>query len=248
MQATLRPPWKQPRAPRASSSSWRPSPAATSFTAAYSSFIATRPPSSARRRRQCDFGVRNYGARRIEDLYVTASYVGSKGTRLISRIAPLNVLDPALLDTYGEQLYAEFQPGDPSLHGVPLPYEGWVEQMTACTPSVAQALLPYPQYCGRLQGVNENAGNSTYHSLHPRVTNLRGFGYKNQDLTIAKHFRISERVTFQLRGDFFNIFNLHTFRGYANGFDTDVASPSFGHWNGEVSGPRSVQVGGRIDF
>jgi hypothetical protein len=87
-----------------------------------------------------------------------------------------------------------------------------------------------------------------YFGSGPRVTNLRGFGHKNQDLTIAKHFRISERVRFQLRGDIFNIFNNHTFRGYANGFDTDVASPNFGHWNGEVTTPRTIQVGGRIDF
>ena len=25
--------------------------------------------------------------------------------------------------------------------------------------------MPYPQYCSPLQGVNENVGNSTYHSL-----------------------------------------------------------------------------------
>ena len=37
--------------------------------------------------------------------------------------------------------------------------------MTGCAPTVAQALLPYPQYCDRLQGLNENHGNSIYHSL-----------------------------------------------------------------------------------
>jgi Carboxypeptidase regulatory-like domain len=344
-----------------------------------------------------------------QDFSISASYVGTKGTRLTSRVAPLNVLNPSLLATYGDHLYDEFQPGDTELDGVPVPYDGWVEQMTACSASVAQALLPYPQYCGRLQGNNENAGNSTYHSLQlkldkqfsnglwalvsytaskmltdtennqpdgygispferhrnkalslgdvpqvfvasvvydlpfgqgkhwlnrggalnyliggwrvssvtrlssgapfritssqcnvpdqfgvqclpgvlpganafaastsnfdpnagpllnasafespnsfnsyygvgPRVTNLRGFGYKNQDLTVAKHFRITERITFQLRADVFNLFNLHTLRGYNNGFDTDVASPSFGTWNGDVSGPRTVQIGGRIDF
>jgi hypothetical protein len=30
---------------------------------------------------------------------------------------------------------------------------------------VAQALLPYPQYCSSLTGLNENLGSSTYHSL-----------------------------------------------------------------------------------
>jgi len=48
---------------------------------------------------------------------------------------------------------------------VPAPYGGWAEQLASCSPSVAQALVPYPQYCGALQGLNENAGNSTYHSF-----------------------------------------------------------------------------------
>jgi hypothetical protein len=349
-----------------------------------------------------------------ENLTITTSYVGTKGTRLISRVAPINAVDPALLQTYGERLYDNFQPGDTSLHGVPLPYDGWVEQMTGCSPSLAQALLPYPQYCGPLQGVNENAGNSSYHSfqlkldkrfrgglwmlvsytaskmltdtetnqpdelawngsgagtmspferqrnkalstgdipqvftaslvydlpfgrgkrwangskaldyvaggwrlssitrLHsgapfhvnswncnvpgqfrlgcypgqlqgtnafesgtsdfdpanrllnpsafedpnsfnyyygvgPRVTNLRAFGYRNQDLTLSKSFRITEKVSLQLRGDAFNIFNLHTLR--RQDFDTDASSPSFGYWNGGVTDPRTIQVGGRIQF
>ena len=41
--------------------------------------------------------------------------------------------------------------------------------MTGCAPSLAQALLPYPQYCGKLQGLNENQGTSTYHSLQAKV-------------------------------------------------------------------------------
>ena len=98
------------------------------------------------------------------NLAVSAGYVGNKGTRLASRIAPLNALDPRLL-SMGQRLFDQFQPGQTQLHGVPIPYAGWVEQMRACPPSVAQALLPYPQYCGPLQGLNENAGNSTYHSL-----------------------------------------------------------------------------------
>jgi hypothetical protein len=96
---------------------------------------------------------------------LSAAYVGSKGTRLSSFTAAINVLNPNLLNTYGSQLYDEFQPGQTVLDGVPVPYPGWVEQMTSCAPSVAQALLPFPQYCGVLQGLNENAGNSTYHSF-----------------------------------------------------------------------------------
>jgi hypothetical protein len=62
-----------------------------------------------------------------------------------------------------------FQPGQTSLHGVPEPYPGWVEQMKGCAPSLAQALLPYPQYCGNLQGLNENQGKSSYNSLQAKL-------------------------------------------------------------------------------
>ena len=99
-----------------------------------------------------------------KNLAVSAAYVGNKGTRLASRLAPINALDPSLLSR-GQQLFDQFQPGQTTLHGVSIPYAGWREQMVGCPPSVAQALLPYPQYCGGLYGVNENAGNSTYHSL-----------------------------------------------------------------------------------
>ncbi|MBM3726053.1 MAG: TonB-dependent receptor [Acidobacteria bacterium] len=97
------------------------------------------------------------------NLNVSAAYVGNKGTRLGSTVAPLNALDPKYL-SMGARLFDQFTVGQTSVNGVPLPYAGWVEQMRACAPSVAQALLPYPQYCGPIRGLNENAGNSTYHS------------------------------------------------------------------------------------
>jgi hypothetical protein len=101
-------------------------------------------------------------------LTLGVAYVGSRGTRVPSTNRPLNALAPALL-SMGSLLYDEFQPGQTELHGVPLPYEGWVEQMQTCPPSVAQALLPYPQYCSILPGLNENHGKSTYHSLQAKL-------------------------------------------------------------------------------
>ena len=97
---------------------------------------------------------------------LSVGYVGNKGNRLPSGINPVNVLDPALL-SMGPKLRDQFRPGQQSLHGVPLPYDGWVEQL-GCAPSVAQALLPYPQYCDRLRATNENAGQSTYHSFQTK--------------------------------------------------------------------------------
>ena len=102
------------------------------------------------------------------DLALTLAYVGSAGRRLPSSIDPLNAIDPRFL-SMGEALNAEFMPGMTSLHGVPVPYSGWVEQMTGCAPSVAQALRPYPQYCSNLQGLNENHGSSHYNSLQMKL-------------------------------------------------------------------------------
>jgi hypothetical protein len=99
---------------------------------------------------------------------VGVAYVGNRSTHLPSNNDPLNVLDPKLL-SLGSALYDEFQEGQTTLHGVREPYPGWREQMTGCAPSLAQALLPYPQYCGNLQGANENHGKSIYHSLQAKV-------------------------------------------------------------------------------
>jgi len=98
------------------------------------------------------------------NFYVSAAYVGSKGTRLLSQEAEINALNPSYL-AMGQDLYAQFQPGQTTLDGVAAPFANFATTMKACAPSVAQALLPYPQYCGGLYGVGENAGNSTYHSF-----------------------------------------------------------------------------------
>jgi carboxypeptidase family protein/TonB-dependent receptor-like protein len=128
------------------------------------------------------------------DFYISTAYVANKGTRLPSRTAALNALDPKYL-SMGPQLYDEFQLGDTSLHGVPLPYPGWVEQMQGCAPTVGQALLPYPQYCSSLQGLNENAGNSTYHSFQFKAEKRfsKGF-YLLGSYTLSKLLTSSDGV------------------------------------------------------
>jgi hypothetical protein len=104
------------------------------------------------------------------DFYVTAAYVGTKGTHLISGITSPNVLNPSLL-SMGNALFDQFKPGQTTLNGVSIPYAGWVEQMSngQCQPTVAQAMLPYPQFCGGLTPLNENAGYSTYNSFQGKA-------------------------------------------------------------------------------
>jgi hypothetical protein len=103
------------------------------------------------------------------EVHVTAAYVGNKGTHLISGIASNNVLNPSLL-SMGNGLYDQFSAGQNTLNGVSVPYAGWFDQMTngQCQPTVAQALLPFPQFCGGLTALNENAGFSSYHSFQAK--------------------------------------------------------------------------------
>jgi hypothetical protein len=365
-----------------------------------------------------------------DNFYISAAYVGSKGTRLPSITAGLNALNPSLL-SMGNKLLDTYSPGMTSLDGVPVPYDGWIEQLTTagCTPNVAQALLPYPQYCSQLNGLNENAGNSTYHSFQlkaerrfaggvymmaaytwektiassdttqqtaanwsgawgsispyerqrnkglatddvpqilsltfvydlpfgrgkrflntggiankalggwemsgifrassgipfyfragscavpgqfdaycipgilpganpwaqdkgsfdpgkgplfnakafepisafslptdpsqplylgsgTRITNLRGFGYHDQSFALIKNIKLTERLNFQLRGEFFNLWNWHRFNidSRESGglpFNTDITSPDFGKWGGGMTNPRNIQVAVRLTF
>jgi hypothetical protein len=120
------------------------------------------------------------------NLSLSVAYVGSAGRRLPSSIEPLNAIDPAYL-SLGDRLNDEFTPGMTSLNGVPVPYAGWVEQMTGCAPSVAQALRPYPQYCDNLQGLNENHGSSHYNSLQVKLEKrFSGSTYALVSYTLSK--------------------------------------------------------------
>jgi hypothetical protein len=113
-----------------------------------------------------------------QSLNVSVAYVGNKGTRLPSNLQPLNVLNPnsAQVRALGvSRLYSEVPASGVAFAGtaneVREPYPGWARQLKSagCNPSVAQALLPYPQYCDQLFGLNENVGNSIYHSLQVKA-------------------------------------------------------------------------------
>jgi hypothetical protein len=93
----------------------------------------------------------------------------------------------------------------------------------------------------------------------PRVQNFRQPGYSDFDIGLGKSIHITERFTFQIRGDAFNVFNAHHFNSVAafiqssgqggSAFNTDVAAgDGFGMWNGGVTSPRNIQVSARISF
>lgn len=101
------------------------------------------------------------------------SYVANKGTHLPSQLLPLNVLNPTLLSSMGSaELNSVFQPGQTSLYGVNVPYANWVQDLNSagtCKPTVAQALVAFPQYCNGITGINENQGVSHYNSLQLKL-------------------------------------------------------------------------------
>ena len=75
---------------------------------------------------------------------------------------------------------------------------------------------------------------------------LRGFGNKDEDLNIAKHFHFgpSERYSFSLRAQFFDVFNRHTW----NAPSLDMTNlTTFGHVLG-ASGNRYGQLNARFEF
>jgi hypothetical protein len=91
-----------------------------------------------------------------------------------------------------------------------------------------------------------------YGGAGPKISNFRNYGFKNQDLAIYKNFRIKERMKFQIRGEFFNLFNWHNFVSNGNwggqAFSTDLTASDFGQWNGSVTSPRNIQLGARFEF
>jgi hypothetical protein len=99
---------------------------------------------------------------------------------------------------------------------------------------------------------NPNSFNF-YAGQGPRISNLRGFGYHNEDLSLVKNTKLTERVGIQFRAEFFNAWNWHVYDCTSQcegtlAFDNDVASPSFGMWNGQVSTPRNIQFGLKLIY
>ncbi len=132
-----------------------------------------------------------------KDMFFSVGYVGNKGTRLLSAIDPQNAVDPKYL-SMGQALNDTFGSTDSEVDGVPAPYPGWADQLNnlgSCYPTVAQVLLPFPQYCSSLSGLNENEGNSTFHSLQAKFEKrFSGGTYLLTSYTFSKLISSSDSV------------------------------------------------------
>jgi hypothetical protein len=100
------------------------------------------------------------------------------------------------------------------------------------------AVSNYAQSLGLSQPLIGNFGN-----LGRNVLRLNG--QRNFDWNLYKNFHFSERVNFQLRSEFYNIFNMHAFLQMAS---VNITSPQFGQYTSVSQNARTIQVGARIVF
>lgn len=155
------------------------------------------------------------------NFFAQLSYVGTKGTHLPSALSPLNVLNPGNPAVFGLGSDLDVSYTDPNgpatfaKDGVSVPYGDWANQMTGCSPTIGQALLPYPQYCGDLQGENEFHGNSFYNSFQARVERHINNGlYVLGSLTVSKLY---SNGTFSTQGNAGGAGNTSAFSPYEPG-------------------------------
>ena len=74
--------------------------------------------------------------------------------------------------------------------------------------------------------------------------NYRGFAIFNEDMTLAKTFRIKERTRLDLRWEAFNVLNRVIWGNPA----TNISAANFGKIAGQGNSPRIMQVGVKISF
>jgi hypothetical protein len=131
-----------------------------------------------------------------------------------------------------------------------------------CLPGILPGANPWAQSKSNFnpnlplfnEGAFENYNDFNFYAgVGPRISNLRTFGYHNNDVGFVKDIKIKEQLTLQLRAELFNIWNWHTFNCStqcfgASAFDTGVGDTLFGMWNGTVTNPRNVQLVGRLTF
>ncbi len=150
----------------------------------------------------------------------SVAYVASRGVHLPSQMQPLNFLNPTYLSLGPAVLNSSFQPGQTSLDGVNVPYSNWVQTLNSvgtCKPTVAQALVQFPQYCGALYGLNENEGVSYYNSLQAKIEKQFANGlYLGANYTFARLVTTASSTT-QATSDYGGIGSvINPIQGYRN--------------------------------
>ena len=75
-------------------------------------------------------------------------------------------------------------------------------------------------------------------------TQLRSFGMRDWDVALMKRFPITERLSFSLKGEFFNALNTVNFGAPKS----DIHNPSFGKITSINGNPRNGQISGTVSW
>jgi hypothetical protein len=78
----------------------------------------------------------------------------------------------------------------------------------------------------------------------PYTAGLNGFGTASENVSLYKDFKIKERMKLQIRAEFYNVFNRHSF----DNPNTNISSPYFGDVQGVGGTPRVGQLGARFEW
>jgi hypothetical protein len=81
---------------------------------------------------------------------------------------------------------------------------------------------------------------------------VRGPGIRNVDFSLAKNWKIQERLNLQFRAEMFNVFNFVNFRAHnlsvaGGGIENNFSNGGFGRAN-STRGPREIQFGLKLNF
>src|ERR1022692_1923893 len=77
----------------------------------------------------------------------------------------------------------------------------------------------------------------------PTYTTLTGCGTISENISLSKNMKFKERFRWQLRVEFYDVFNRHVL----GGINTSITSPLFGQFT-SASGNRTGQIATRLDF
>jgi hypothetical protein len=110
------------------------------------------------------------------------------------------------------------------------------------------ALQPHPALYSQNAPTNRNGGPFSLGNV-PRVTGeVRNFHFLNEDISIIKNTRISERLTFQLKAELLDALNRHNFgMPDTQPYNNDFGVPRY-VIGGPTDGHREVQFTGRFNF
>ncbi len=83
-------------------------------------------------------------------------------------------------------------------------------------------------------------------SMPRNSSDIRGFGYLNEDFGIGKGFTVTERIKVEFRGEMFDAFNRHVFTRPVSNLNNSTIN--VGQIGGLQNGPRNAQFRLRINY